>query len=371
MGSGETASRSAFSRKPLPRAASRHIDRFSRALCKATYYRGSALNKLVVGKCRDHEQREVGSPSAVRREKRVADMLGPNRQPFAVAFVKIAAAHNGPLGSGGENSGARAYLVVKIGNPKSAGDRTKQGHERAKVPRVAIFAVKADVPVAGKHQPRRRVCEIEHGLGSIAGIACNAPGNQYAQNPVATLYGVGDDLAIIGAAGKQRDLVGHGCNLANAFGAVVAGFRPPRAEGHWQFEIRLRAQAARDQLCRRHWAGALIVSRPNMGPNILSYIEATLACLVAAGFTLTEADAIWNTLDAHLYGFTLQKLNFPFEPAEYAEAVARNLDRIPHSTLPQLHELAQLVATRHYDGLHSMEHGLDLLLAGLQARLSK
>lgn len=152
--------------------------------------------------------------------------------------------------------------------------------------------------------------------------------------------------------------------------AVVAEFHPPRG-GDWRAEMRARAFAAHAALCRHPWAGGLIVSRPNMGPNMLAYIEATLACLVGAGFALTEADAIWNTLDAHIYGFTLQKLNFPLAPEDYAQAAAENIHRIPPAHFPQLHGLAVLVAARRYDGLHALSHGLDLLLDGLLARLRR
>jgi AcrR family transcriptional regulator len=187
--------------------------------------------------------------------------------------------------------------------------------------------------------------------------------------PAVTMRGLAQRLGV-----EAMSLYNHIANkdelLSAMVEAVVAEFYPPRG-GEWRAEMRTRAQAAHTALCRHPWAGGLIVSRPNMGPRMLDYIEATLACLVSAGFALTEADAIWNTLDAHIYGFTLQKLNFPFAPEDYAEAAAANIDRIPPSHFPQLHGLAVLVAARRYDGLHNLAHGLDLLLEGLQAKLAR
>jgi AcrR family transcriptional regulator len=152
---------------------------------------------------------------------------------------------------------------------------------------------------------------------------------------------------------------------------VVAGFAPPRPDAPWKAELHRRAVTAHQQLCSHPWANALLVSRPNMGAGMLAYIEATLDCLVHAGFSLTDADHAWNTMDSHIYGFTLQKLNFPFAPDDYAEAAATNIDRIPEDRFPCLHGLAELVARRQYNGLHDLDHGLRLILDGLEAQLEK
>lgn len=150
---------------------------------------------------------------------------------------------------------------------------------------------------------------------------------------------------------------------------VVAGFAPPRQNAEWRAELFRRATIARDQLRRHPWAGALLIARPNMGPRMLAYIEATLDCLVRAGFSLTEADHAWNTMDSHIYGFTLQELNFPLAPEEFADAAAANIDRIPADRFPHLHGLADMVSHRRYDGLHRLDHGLLLILDGLERKL--
>ncbi|MFI5537629.1 hypothetical protein ACIA5H_14675 [Nocardia sp. NPDC051900] len=54
----------------------------------------------------------------------------------------------------------------------------------------------------------------------------------------------------------------------------------------------------------------------NVGPAMLRYIDATVGCLRAAGFSLPQADRAWNALDGHRYGFTLQELNFPRNRAD-------------------------------------------------------
>ncbi len=41
------------------------------------------------------------------------------------------------------------------------------------------------------------------------------------------------------------------------------------------------------------------------------YLDATLGRLREGGFSIEGALDAWNTLDSHLYGFTLQQLNLP------------------------------------------------------------
>ena len=51
---------------------------------------------------------------------------------------------------------------------------------------------------------------------------------------------------------------------------------------------------------------AKTVSRANVGPAMLHYVDATIGCLREAGFSYALADYAWNALDSYVYGFTLQ-----------------------------------------------------------------
>ncbi|MDF1838361.1 MAG: TetR/AcrR family transcriptional regulator C-terminal domain-containing protein, partial [Planctomycetota bacterium] len=118
---------------------------------------------------------------------------------------------------------------------------------------------------------------------------------------------------------------------------LVAGeIQWPGPPGDWKAAMRARAQSAHAVLMRHPWATLLIVSRANVGPAMLAYVDRTLGCLVGAGFSYAMADHAWNTIDAHVYGFTLQRLNFPFEPEEYAEVAAAYLPSIPEDVYPHL-----------------------------------
>lgn len=137
----------------------------------------------------------------------------------------------------------------------------------------------------------------------------------------------------------------------------------------WKTAMRLRALSAHEVLLRHPWGTLPLVSRVNVGPAMLSYVDATLGCLQKAGFGSELADHVWNALDSHIYGFTLQELNFPLEPTEYAQRAEDYIDRIPKDQYPHLHHLANLVSQGRYNGLHNFAFGLNLMLTSLEGLL--
>lgn len=151
---------------------------------------------------------------------------------------------------------------------------------------------------------------------------------------------------------------------------VVGEIALPTLHGDWKQSMRRRASSAHEVLMRHPWACMLIVSRANVGPNMLRYVDATLGCLREAGFSYALADHAWNAIDSHVYGFTLQRLNFPFEPGQYADAARGFLPMLSVEQYPYMHGLTTLVAERNHDGVNELSFGLDLLLDGLD-RLRK
>ena len=147
---------------------------------------------------------------------------------------------------------------------------------------------------------------------------------------------------------------------------VAAEFEPPPPGTYWKAAMRQRAVSANRALMRHPWATLLILSRINVGPAMLRYLDATIGCLRAAGFSYAEADDAWNALDSHVYGFTLQTQNFPCEPREYAATAKEYLPRIPAETYPHLRAMSEEVAEGRHDGLNRLDFGLDLLLDGLE-----
>ncbi|MBC7545382.1 MAG: TetR/AcrR family transcriptional regulator C-terminal domain-containing protein [Candidatus Sericytochromatia bacterium] len=147
---------------------------------------------------------------------------------------------------------------------------------------------------------------------------------------------------------------------------VVGEIDLPGIGGDWQAAMRQRASSAYGVLVRHPWAAPLIVSRMNVGTAMLHYINATVGCLVEAGFTYALADRAWNAMDSYIYGFTLQKLNFPLEPEDYADAARHFLHLIPKGEYPYMNALSQLVIDRKHHGLHDLGFGLELILDGLE-----
>jgi AcrR family transcriptional regulator len=153
---------------------------------------------------------------------------------------------------------------------------------------------------------------------------------------------------------------------------LVAGeLEVPEVGGDWKAAMRRRAKSAHEVLNRHPWATMLFVSRVNVGPNMLRYVDRTISCLRAAGFSFPLADHAWNALDAFIYGFTLQKRNFPLEPGQYAAAAKQFIHLIPPEQFPGLNGMSQEVIDGRHDGLHQLDFGLELLLDGFERLLQR
>ena len=173
---------------------------------------------------------------------------------------------------------------------------------------------------------------------------------------------------------KAMSLYNHFANkdeiLDGLVEAVIAEIEVPDLPAEeWKNAMLVRANSAHQALLTHPWATQAVVSRMNIGPNMLSYIDATLGCLRNAGFSIEMADHIWNAMDNHIYGFTLQELNFPLQEDEYAEAAAGFIDMIPVEKYPHMNALSTHVMAGKYNGIHDFEFGLMLILNGLDKQL--
>ncbi|MFN4203946.1 MAG: TetR/AcrR family transcriptional regulator [Tabrizicola sp.] len=150
---------------------------------------------------------------------------------------------------------------------------------------------------------------------------------------------------------------------------VVGRIDLPSTGGHWQDELRRRAQAMRTVFLAHPWAPSLIVGRINVGPNMLALNEATLGCLRAAGFSYVQADHAMNALDSLIYGFHLLERSMPLEPKDYAAAASTHLPAIDPDRYPHFCALGQMVAEGSHEGVNHLAFGLNLMLDGLAAQL--
>jgi AcrR family transcriptional regulator len=146
---------------------------------------------------------------------------------------------------------------------------------------------------------------------------------------------------------------------------VIGEIEVPDLGVDWQTAMRRRANSAHEVLLRHPWATTPIVSRINVGPAMLRYIDATLGCLCEAGFSFELVDRAWNAIDSHIYGFTLQELNFPIETTEYAKVAQDYIPSIPADKYPYMNRLTYQIIDGHYDGIADFSFGLELILDGL------
>jgi len=147
---------------------------------------------------------------------------------------------------------------------------------------------------------------------------------------------------------------------------VIAEIALPDAGADWKAAMRRRAISAHEMLLRHPWASVLIVSRINVGPAMLRYMNATIGSLRAGGLSYAMADHAISALDSHVYGFTLLKANFPIAASEYAQAGAQFMPMLPADVYPHARALTEEVISGRHTGINELTFGLDLLLDGLE-----
>ena len=116
---------------------------------------------------------------------------------------------------------------------------------------------------------------------------------------------------------------------------------------------------------------SLIVTRPIYTPlglrplGTVRPVENLLTLLTGAGFTPAAALHIHRLYLGFLYGHILiELLQLPVNPTETDDVRRLGLHHLPPREFPVLRSLATELA--HYDGIAELDHGLDILLAGLE-----
>jgi len=176
---------------------------------------------------------------------------------------------------------------------------------------------------------------------------------------------------LAGALGSTAmSLYNHVANkealLALMLERVTEEISTPDIGGDWEVEIWQRAQSMRAALLRHRWAPPLLISTITMGKAALRDIDATLGCLITQGFSYAEADWARNAIDSHVYGYTMQELNYPVDPDAYQKAAAQYLPMISKSDYPFMHGAAAAIVSGNYDGLTDFSFGLRLIFDGLK-----
>ncbi|MBG0741079.1 TetR/AcrR family transcriptional regulator C-terminal domain-containing protein [Paeniglutamicibacter antarcticus] len=143
----------------------------------------------------------------------------------------------------------------------------------------------------------------------------------------------------------------------------------------WRAQLRRIAHDLRRLALRHPNVVPLLVTRPLSTPlglrplGTLRPLEQILSLLIDAGFTADSALHVYRAYYGYLYGHILNELQeFIVDPDENEALLRLGLHRLPPKDFPRLRALAPVLAD--YDGAAELDQGLDILLAGLAARLS-
>ena len=158
--------------------------------------------------------------------------------------------------------------------------------------------------------------------------------------------------------------------LAGIADRVAREFALPSPDDDWRAALRTTLVAAHAVLLRHPWAGPLLESSLDPGPARLDYLDAVVGVLRGAGFSLPEVAHAFGTLDSHLYGFTMQVANWPFEADTYADTAAALAANLDADRYPNLLAMASMVVDAGGAPL-DFTFGLDLILDGLERRLRR
>lgn len=211
-----------------------------------------------------------------------------------------------------------------------------------------------------RERPRNKPLSRERVLRAAVRIADKDGIESLSMRKLAQSLGV-EAMSLYNHVANKEDL------LDGLLEIVVAKIDLPEIGKDWRMAMRRRAISAHEVLLRHPWAAMLFLSRINVSPAMLRYVDATIGCLHEAGFSYEMADHAWNALDNHTYGFTLQALNFPLDPSEYREATLSFLPMIPEEKYPYLRGLSQQIIDGTHNGLQDFTFGLDLILDGLES----
>jgi AcrR family transcriptional regulator len=145
----------------------------------------------------------------------------------------------------------------------------------------------------------------------------------------------------------------------------------PQPDAGWRDGMRARAHSAREVFAAHPWSLALVESRRAAGPAILAHHDAVLGILRRGGFSVQAAAHAFSVIDAYVYGFVLTEQRLPFEPDERVEDYVAEL-ALPTERYPYLMEMvSEMVVGHDYAYGDEFDHGLDLILDGLAARLAR
>jgi AcrR family transcriptional regulator len=149
---------------------------------------------------------------------------------------------------------------------------------------------------------------------------------------------------------------------------IVGEFERPPAGENWKATLRQHAMAARRVMLKHPWARRVLEERGTSGPASLAHIEAVLATMLGAGFSMEVAHHALHVMDSRIFGFN-QALFEDSGPADLSPEAEAAIVRAL-AGYPRISELAQAASHEgvlgRCDDDVEFAFGLDLILDGLE-----
>lgn len=153
------------------------------------------------------------------------------------------------------------------------------------------------------------------------------------------------------------------------FGEMVI----PEPDSPWRAALYDRAQSARRVLAAHPWAIPLVDTRTSPGMATLRYLDATIACLRSAGFSMPMVGHALSLLDSYVRGFAMQEASLPLGPGgEITEATEEIMaqQNMMSEAFPYLAEMAVThILQPGYAYGNEFEFGIQLVLDGIEAAI--
>ncbi|MCP3997588.1 MAG: TetR/AcrR family transcriptional regulator [bacterium] len=147
---------------------------------------------------------------------------------------------------------------------------------------------------------------------------------------------------------------------------VVAGEIELPIDGGWKEATRVRAASAQEVLARHPWAGALWVSRLNLGPARMKYMDVALSTFRAGGLNERLTHHAYHVVENHVIGYTLQQLSFGVDMDNLDELGKEFLAELPADDYPDLALHVRQHMEPPTDDETEFGFGLRLILDGIE-----
>ena len=114
---------------------------------------------------------------------------------------------------------------------------------------------------------------------------------------------------------------------------IVAEIDPPATDGEWKTALRSRILSARRTMLRHAWASAVITSRENASPVVMTYMDTTGGIMRAGGFSVDLMHHAFHVLGARVLGFSQELYddsNPDADPDQMAVMARQMADQFPN-----------------------------------------